>query len=239
MKKFLLITGIALLINTFILALVSNFHAGLVVQGLLSISFILYALFLKKIPKRVHTLVGIICLAPMVLALFLAIYGNITNSIYDEDVAIVLGAGIRGDQVRGSLARRLDKVIQYHEKNPKAMIIVCGGKGAQETITEAFAMERYLIERGIPEGKILKEDQSTSTLENLEFARKILDNHFPQEYTSVLITNDFHVFRAIRIARYIGIHANHLGAPTDWYLLPVNYLREILAIGKMVIYQHH
>ena len=239
MKKALLIIGIVLFINVFILALVSNFHAGFVALGLLSISFILYALFFNKIPRRNHIIAGIICLIPILLMLFLCIYGNISNSTYDEDVVIVLGAGIRGDQVRGTLARRLETVAQYHEKNPKAVIIVCGGQGPQETITEARAMERYLIAHGIPEHKILKEEKSTSTLENFRFASTILHHHFPQGYTSVLVTNDFHIFRALRLAQYAGINPNHLGAPTDWYSLPVNYLREILAIGKMIIYQHH
>ena len=95
-------------------------------------------------------------------------------------------------------------------------------------------MEHYLTARGIPKDKILKEEKSTTTLENFLFAKVILNNHFPQGYTSVLITSDFHVFRALRLARLTGINPNHLGAPTDWYLFPANNLREILAIGKMI-----
>ncbi|MDR2209606.1 MAG: YdcF family protein [Azoarcus sp.] len=239
MKTTLLIIGIVLFINVFILSFVANFHAGLVVLGLLSVSLILYALFFDKIPGRVHLITVIMCLIPILFMVFLGIYGNASNSTYDENVVIALGAGIRGDQVRGTLARRLDAVVQYHKKNPKAVIIVCGGQGPQETITEALAMERYLVARGVPEDKILKEDKSTTTLENFMFARVILNNHFPHGYTSVLITNDFHIFRSLRLARHAGINPNHFGAPTDWYLMPVNYLREVLAVGKMVIYKNY
>jgi len=87
-----------------------------------------------------------------------------------------------------------------------------------------------LTARGIPRDKILLEELSTSTYENLVFAREILEEHFSDGFRAVLITNDFHIYRAVRTARRAGIDVNRIGAYTNWYTWPVNYLREILAV---------
>lgn len=180
-------------------------------------------------------MVSVLFLIPIIFTSFLAIYGSIDNATYDEDAVIVLGAGIDGEKVSGNLAKRLDMAAAYYEKNPKAVIIVCGGQGPQEDITEALAMERYLVGKGVPKDSILKEEKSTSTYENFSYGKTILEDHFTQEFSSVLITNDFHVFRAAKIAEDAGITSNRLGAQTKWYTVPANYLREMLAVLKMLI----
>jgi uncharacterized SAM-binding protein YcdF (DUF218 family) len=212
---------------------VSNFNAGLIFQGVAACAIILYAFYLDKIPKTAHIAVGAACLIPLIFMTFLAIYGKLDNVTYDEDVVIVLGAGIHGEQVSRPLAYRLDSAVDYHKKNPRAVIIVCGGQGFQEDITEALAMERYLIAKGIPQEKIIQEDKSTSTYENISFAKEILDGYFPDGFSSVVITNDFHVYRATQIAQYAGVSAKHMGAPTVWYALPASYMREIFSVVKM------
>jgi uncharacterized SAM-binding protein YcdF (DUF218 family) len=233
MRKILMVMGVLLLLNMAILSYVSNFNAGLVVQGLVSVGIILYAVFFEKVPKNLHITIGILCLIPLILVTFLCIYGNTNNATYDEDVVIVLGAGIRGERVSTPLARRLDKAVEYYSRNPDCIIAVCGGQGFQEDITEALAMERYLVARGIPREAIVKEENSTSTYENVSFAREILETRFPTGFSSVLITNDFHVYRAVRIARYAEVSVNHIGAHTEWYILPCTYLREMLAVANL------
>ncbi len=94
-------------------------------------------------------------------------------------------------------------------------------------------MERYLIGKGIPHENIIKEEQSTSTYENLSFAKEILDSRFAQGFSSVVITNKYHTFRAAKIAERAGIAAKHISAPDEYYTAPANYLREMLAILKM------
>jgi uncharacterized SAM-binding protein YcdF (DUF218 family) len=81
--------------------------------------------------------------------------------------------------------------------------------------------------------KIVREDKSTSTYENISFAKAILDGYFPQGFSSVIVTNDFHVYRAVHIARKAGVSAKHLEVDTLWYALPASYLREMLAVVKM------
>jgi len=226
----LLLAGLLGLANVVLLASVANPTIGFTLQAILSISLILYALLLSRIPKWVHWIAGGLCLIPITFVLFLFIYGNVSNADHTEDVVIVLGAGIHGETVSRPLARRLDAALDYWQQNPGAYIIVTGGLGNRAVITEAEAMARYLIRRGVPEAQILLEDRSTSTYENLTFAKEILDEHFPGGFRAVLITNDFHIYRSVRTAQHVGIDVARVGAYTDWYTWPVNYLREMLAV---------
>jgi len=235
-KIILLIIGILLLLNVLMLFSILGFRTAFILQGGVAISFIIYAIFLNRIPKEIHIIAGILAFIPIAFASFLGIYGNANNADYNEDVVIVLGAAVHGDQVSIHLARRLDAAIEYHRQNPDAMIIVCGGQGPGDIMTEALAMERYLIERGVPQDRIIQEDMSTSTYENLYFAKGILDEYFPDGFQAVLITNDFHIFRAVSMASRMGMFVNHIGAYTEWYTLPVHYLREMAAVVNMWIF---
>ena len=235
----LLIAGLLLLANLILLSFVSNRTMGFFLQGALSIAMILYALlfdWISQVSKKIHLIVGVLCLIPVVFVSFLFIYGNVSNVDHSEDVVIVLGAGLRGEGVGRPLASRLDTAIAYWNENPDAYIIVCGGLGSGARITEAEAMFRYLTARGIPPERIILEDQSTSTYENLKFAREILDEYFPDGFRAVVVTNDFHIYRAVQIARQAGIDAGHLGAPTTWYTWPMNYLREMLAVVNQWVF---
>jgi len=239
MRKVIFVIGGLLLLNVIVLAFVSNYNAGFVIQGMISIALLTYAWFFKKISKWLHLTIGIVCLLPILLVAFLAIYGNHNNAIPNADVVIVLGAAIHGDVVSAPLASRLDKAIEYYDKNPSAKILVCGGQGLQENIPEAVAMANYLEAHGIPESSILEEEKSTSTYENFEFAKPILDEYFPNGATCVIITNDFHVYRAVQTAKRFGIYATHIGAPLQLIAMPMAYLREVAAVCKMWILPQH
>jgi uncharacterized SAM-binding protein YcdF (DUF218 family) len=235
LKIILFAVGGLLLLNALLLPFVSNFHSGIIIEGAIAVALLLYAFFFEKLKKPVHIIMCVLCFIPLLFAAFLAAYGNDDNAGYDEDAVIVLGAGIQGETVSGKLAKRLDETVAYYNENTKAVIIVCGGQGPQEDITEALAMERYLTGKGIPKDRILKEERSASTYENFAYAKTILADRFPQGFSSVLITNDFHVYRAVKIASRAGFSAKHIGARTDWYTAPADYLREMTAIVKMWI----
>jgi len=230
MRIILFIIGTLLLINMAFLSRITNPGLGFSLQASLAITLIAYAILFHQIPKKCRKIIGILCLVPLIIALFLFTYGNRSTVDYNETVVIVLGAGINGETVSRALAHRLDAAIAYWQQNPNAYIIVCGGLGSRATITEAEAMKRYLIAHGLPETHILLEDQSTSTYENLKFAKELLEDHFPNGFQAAVITSDFHIYRAVRTARQLGLDVTHLGAYTDWYTWPANYLREILAI---------
>ena len=232
----LVILGLLSLENVIFLSRVSNPTIGFALQAILSVGLIAYAVFFNKIPRKMHITVGILSLIPVVFVLFLGIYGNVSNVDHNEDVVIVLGAGIIGETVTRPLAHRLNTAFYYWQRNPDAYIIVCGGLGNRAVITEAEAMARFLIARGVPRERILLEENSTSTYENLTFAKEILDERFPDGFRAVLVTNDFHIYRAVRTARSVGIDVNRMGAPTDWYSWPVNYLREMLAVVNMWVF---
>ena len=126
--------------------------------------------------------------------------------------------------------------MEYSIHNPKAIIVVSGGQGPQEDITEALAMERYLISKGTPKERIIKEEESTSTYENLLFSKNILDDIFTDPYKTVVITNNFHIYRATRLAENLGLDATHYHGKTSWYSIPVNYARECIATLKFWIF---
>ena len=222
--------GLLSLLNTVFLLRISNPTIGFALQGALSVALFVYALWFPWISKKIHIILGALCLIPAGFVLFLAIYGNVNNTDYAEEAVIVLGAGIHGERVSRPLAHRLNTAAAYWQESPEAYIVVTGGLGNRAVITEAAAMARYLITIGVPEERILLEDRSTSTHENLVFAQEILDEHFPDGYRVVVVSNDFHIYRATRIARQTGLDAARLGAPTDWYSWPSNYLREMAAV---------
>lgn len=180
--KSVLITsiGAVFVVYGLILCIMSNLNVGVVLVLALGIFTLCLGVFCKKIKQlsdkkmfRICKIVIILLIcAEVILVAFMAIYGYSDNVNYNEDAVIVLGAGVRGDKVTLPLKLRLDKAIEYHFKNPEAVIVVTGGQGFQETVTEAYAMEKYLLENGVDKNKILKEEKATSTSENMQFSKK-------------------------------------------------------------------
>ena len=147
------------------------------------------------------------------------------------DYLIVLGAQVKPDGTpANSLRYRLEAALEYLERNPGTRVIVSGGQGLNEPCPEAEAMAHWLEQHGIDASRIDIENESTTTAENLEFSKRYLG---PEADTVGIVTNDFHVYRALRIAerqgfeRVYGIAAYSI----PWYA-PNNLLRECLAIAK-------
>ena len=171
----------------------------------LSVSFLvfmIYTLFLQHIPRK-----------------------------KDFDFVIIHGAGLLdGDRVSKLLRDRLDKAIEVYREDPTPpLLIPSGGKGHDETVPEAEAMARYLMSQGIPEKDILKEDQSTTTLENLLFSKRILDTFSGRKYTA-LVSSNYHVYRALRYCREIGLECTGIGSHVAFYYWPSALIREYIAI---------
>ena len=226
-----------LIFNALFLFLIINFNTGIVATFIIGCVYLIYGLYYERIQritqkgmlKWIKRLAIIGNVIMIVFILFIAVFGKIDTATYKEDAVIVLGAGINGETITLPLYYRLEKSIEYFEKNPNAIIVVSGGQGPGESITEALAMERYLLSKGIPQNKILKEESSTSTYENFLFSKKILDDYFKKEYKTIFITNDFHIFRANNISKATGINSNHMHAKVQWYIVPITYIREFLA----------
>jgi uncharacterized SAM-binding protein YcdF (DUF218 family) len=150
------------------------------------------------------------------------------------DYVVVLGAGLLdGGQVPRLLASRLERGRAVYEKlasrGADPLLIVSGGKGSDEQVSEAAAMARYLTERGFPAGRLILEDRSASTGENLLFSKAIMDQQRPGA-RCVIVTSGFHAFRAAIIARRLGINGQATGARTAGYYWPGAMLREFAAV---------
>ncbi len=234
-KIALLFVGAIIFLNAIAVSMASNFNLGIVLAFLLGVALIVCGVFLGFIVRHLPKWLWIICLCGMALVLVCAstllIYGRSDSATHNEDAIIVLGAGIHGERVSLTLRDRLNAAITCYEQNPDAVIVVSGGQGPQEDISEALAMERYLIEHGVPADHILKEDRSTSTAENFAFSKVLLDERFGDGYSAVYVTNDFHIFRAGQIARDAGLsNMNHVHSNTVWYLVVPSCLRECVAV---------
>lgn len=151
-----------------------------------------------------------------------------------DTTVIVLGARVYEDHVSLSLKNRLDTAYQYLVENSGAKCIVTGGQGGDEPRTEASAAMEYLEDKGISSGRILLEDKSTTTLENLRFSKEILAQN-KMEATVVVVTQGFHQFRASSMARDEGYRVYSLKCKTDPILFPTYYSRELMAITKYYI----
>lgn len=143
---------------------------------------------------------------------------------------IVLGAHVRGSIPSNALKKRLDRAEEYLRENPETMVIVSGGQGVGEDITEALAMKRYLLEKGIEGSRILEESCSVNTRENIRFSSVYIDS---RTEPVGIVTNNFHIFRGISIAKKQGFtRVWGLPAESD-RLLQISYLtREGLAVIK-------
>ncbi|WP_371483951.1 YdcF family protein [Kitasatospora sp. NBC_00315] len=152
----------------------------------------------------------------------------------DVDFVVVLGAGlVDGHRVPPLLASRLDRALGLHRaqaaRGRPPVLLTSGGKGSDERVPESQAMAEYLLERGVPPEHVRQEDRSRNTDENLLFCRELMERDTPG-YRCVVVTNNFHVFRAAVTARRAGVPGQVLGAPTAAYYWPSATLREFAAI---------
>lgn len=242
MKGFLKVCGILFFLYAAVLLFVSNLNLG--TAAALVVGLLLFAAgwWWEKLERFLRSpygkpALGIFCVLGVFfvgMMGFLSMSGQTSNADFQEDAVIVLGAAVHHGTLSQSLKSRLDACLTYLEKNERAVVVVSGGMGPEETVTEAAAMKGYLMENGIDSQRILEESQATSTYENFMFSKQILDAVMEPDYRTVFITNDFHRYRAEKLAQKAGfIHMTYVRSATAWYLKPSVYLREMAAVLKM------
>ena len=148
---------------------------------------------------------------------------------------IVLGAGVNGSTPSLSMCNRLDAALDYLGANPDALAVVSGGQGDGEDITEAEAMADYLTAHGIDSARIVQEDQSRTTRENLENSFAILRarGYAPADGVGI-VTSEYHLCRAKRMARALGAEPVGIAAETTLPSMRINYfIREAFAAAYM------
>jgi len=147
----------------------------------------------------------------------------------NADYMIVLGAQVRKTTITRVLKARLDSAYEYLAENENTKVIVSGGKGPDEDISEAEAMRAYLVEKGIAEERIIMEDKSTDTAQNIEFSKKLME----ENKSVVIVTSGFHLYRGLGIAKKQGIEqVEGLGASTVPFLVVNYYVRECFGVIK-------
>lgn len=151
----------------------------------------------------------------------------------EAEYVIVLGAQVKGRTISKALRYRLDVTVEYLKQYDNAKVIVSGGRGQGELISEAEAMSRYLLEHGIEKHRIIMEDNSVNTYENIEFSRRIIGD---TKENTVIISNSFHIYRAVSIAKRLGFtQIEGLGGRTDRIMWLHYYVREFFAVIKYKI----
>ena len=241
LRIILLIIGAVITVNGIGISFVSGAVLGIVSTLIAGLSFLLIGIFYKFVRFRVHWIFKVLFIGLVVtvgsVVIFVYSFGFTDTVTYKEDAVIVLGAGLRGENLSLILRNRLDAAVEYYNENPDVVIVVSGGQGPDEDIPEAEAMERYLYEQGVPLNKIIKEDKSTSTEENFKFSKELLEKHFGDGYNVGFITDDFHVYRAGKTAERVGLenitHTHSSGAISTF--LP-NGFREFCAVMHMWVF---
>lgn len=232
--------GLACIIYCLVIAFFMGYGSRFfLVWGVMGVFFGLWAFLLlspnllKRIPKFLKRLflilfiIGLGCFCG-IEAMILSHFGAKPSS--GADYVIVLGAQWKTSGPSYVLQKRLDAAVKYLYENPDTVVIVSGGQGSNEPISEAQGMKEYLMSKGIEETRILMEDTSTNTYENLINSSSLLDK---QTNRVVLVTNNFHVFRASSIARHQGyVHLEGLAADSYPAMLPNNLLREFVGVIK-------
>lgn len=195
--------------------------------------------WLKKYRVWLISFAIIILLACLyaIITLGLILSSRKDQSPKDIDYLIVLGAQVWGKEPAypsPQLQERLDTAFTYLSENPSTMVIVTGGQGSDEAEPEADVMARYLIALGIDKEQILIENQSTSTIENFVFTLEMVETD-----TAVVVTNDYHMYRAKRTAKQNGLTTVYgLSAPSRTGSTFKSYVREVFALGYHLIFSH-
>ena len=171
----------------------------------------------------------------------------------DKDFMIILGCGLRKDGTPTPLlAGRIDRALAFYEKQKsetgrELIFVTSGGQGRGEVNSESLAMKNYLIEKGIPEERIIEEDRSTDTLENMRFSKAKIEELSKNAKVAFSTTN-YHVFRSGLYARRVKMRAQGIGAKTKWYfwpnaavrefagLLTAHKLKQAIILGSMVAF---
>jgi uncharacterized SAM-binding protein YcdF (DUF218 family) len=242
-----ILLGILGILDTIIISLfIDGINVGVLFPGV--IGFIVAFIFINKKYrwfdlsinskriKKALKLIIIVCISSFIIIESIIVLNIRTDKGAEVDYLMILGAGIRGKEVSLTLQKRMDKGIEYLISNPEAIVIVSGGQGLGEEISEAEAMKNYLVNHGIKENRIIKEEKSTSTMENFKYTKEIIQKDHNEKIKLLIVTNDFHMYRSKFLAKRNGFIAFGLPSKTPWSVLPNCYIREYFAVLKSLVF---
>lgn len=193
-------------------------------------------LWIKTAGRVFLIIFGVIAAAGLGLCVFF----SVNMAVYAErdcdstDCVIVLGCQVFGETPTDMLCDRLDAALELLEENSEALCVVSGGQGNLEEISEAEAMRRYLNAHGIADERIITEDRSTTTDENIRFTAELLSEIGISDNITI-VTNEFHQYRADIFARRAGLTVGHHSARTSPRLLLNQWVREWGALAVAIL----
>ena len=241
------LTGLCLILSAFLkFAMVGfSFSAFLFLcAGVLFSAFFLISAFERVMPRPARIVRNIIIVilifgAAMFIAaeipVILASGGDSDNA---AEYLIVLGAGINGTSPSLSMINRLVAAFDYLSRYPESTAVLTGGQGPGESIPEAEAMRIWLERQGIAPGRLLIEDESTSTLENIVFALEIIESDAGDITKPIAIaSSEYHLYRAKYIASSLGITTLGVSAKTKNFPMKINhFIREAFGVIYMWVF---
>ncbi|MEV4944247.1 YdcF family protein [Streptomyces sp. NPDC053755] len=211
--------------------------AGLGIYGLIGLMIVAVATRSRPLGIAVGTALVVMAYVSFLFVCFVGyayLYGRMRVR-RDAGFVVVLGSGlIGGTRVPPLLASRLERGREVYDAlaargGRPPVLIVSGGQGPDEGVPESHAMADYLVERGFPEDRIVREDRSETTEENMAFSKRLMDEMDPGA-RCVIVTNNFHAFRAALMARRAGVEGQVVGSPTAAYFWPTATIREFAAV---------
>ena len=219
------------------------FNIGTATGMLISLLLLGYGVFFERMNSRILLLwngrgthwicVALLVIVTAVVVTVLAETFLMIRSAYhappENTTAVVLGCSVKGTKPSRILEERIDAAYEYLSENKDAVCILSGGQGPGEDITEAQCMYDVLTGRGIDKKRLILEERSTTTEENLKYTREILKDR-GLAMTVTLITSEFHEYRANQMAGKLGIESYSTPAHTFFVYFPTYYVRELYGI---------
>ncbi len=238
MKNICRVISVLIFVYSIVLTCLTNFNFGTAAVYAVGVLFLLLPLLYQKF-RAAFYIISVCLVLTVACCVSLECYGKKDNVTKREDAVIILGAALHGSEPSRALLGRLEAALKYLKENESCVVCVSGGRGPGEDITEAAAMKKWLVEKGVDERRIIIEDKSESTFENFSFSKeKIRASLGKDDFKAVFVTNDFHVFRAERLAKLAGIsEAAHIHSNTDAIILPQCCIRECAAVLQLLIFK--
>ena len=240
MKAVVIGIGVGIIAIYFSPLVKSKINIGNIFGISLGVSIIAVSLFFDKIVYLFSFTFGkiIICFAAVIISTFfiaffitlIKIISNSRLSATDEDIVIILGCRVKGTAPTKALYSRCLSASKYLKTNPNARAILSGGQGKDEQISEAECMYRILTSLGIDEGRLIKEEKSTSTYENLLYSKDLT-----QEKRIAIATSEYHIYRAKLIAKELGLLASAIPAKSIPVLRVSYFTREVFGVWYLKI----
>ena len=203
---------------------------GNIAGMLFGIAYIVIGLLMNRTDSSNQKYIFIIALCVLLLTILKMreIYAAGKTKISAQKVIIVLGCRVRGDEPSLSLIKRVDAAYKFLLFNPESVAILSGGQGKDENISEAQCMQQLLYARGISKNRLILEDRSTSTDENIRFSLQIIET-LDLDRNVAIATSEYHQKRAANICKKYGLNSTPVSSKTKRTLLPTFLLRELFA----------